>query len=141
VFYVWVKLFGVLVPTQIWTLANYVLTTREAKRVFGMVGGGGIAGWIFSGYFSKTIAKRFGAESLLLGMVLFLLICTGLIVLIWRSGWVTGGRGELSADGSAEDSPRNLFGSMRVVFSSSYMRAIAAVICIGSLVTTLTGWQ
>ena len=45
-FYIWVKIFGVLVPTQIWTVANYVLTTREAKRVFGMVGGGGVAGWI-----------------------------------------------------------------------------------------------
>src|SRR6266849_1783321 len=139
VFYVWVKIFGVLVPTQIWTLANYVLTTREAKRVFGMVGGGGIAGWIFSGFFSKTIAKRFGAESLLLGMVLFLLICTGLIVLIWRSGWV--GRGEEASRESAQGGPRNLFGSMKVVFSSSYLRAIAAVICVGSLVTTLTGWQ
>ncbi len=139
VFYVWVKLFGVLVPTQIWTLANYVLTTREAKRVFGMVGGGGIAGWIFSGFFSKTIAKRFGAESLLLGMVLFLLICTGLIVMIRRSGWVAGNGAEEETRG--HDSPRNLFGSMRVVFSSSYLRAIAAVICIGSLVTTLTGWQ
>ncbi len=141
VFYVWVKIFGVLVPTQIWTLANYVLTTREAKRVFGMVGGGGIAGWIFSGFFSKTIAKRFGAESLLLGMVLFLLICTGLIVLIWRRGWVArGGADEVTGE-SAHGGPRNLFGSMRVVFSSSYLRAIAAVICIGSLVTTLTGWQ
>jgi AAA family ATP:ADP antiporter len=141
VFYVWVKIFGVLVPTQIWTLANYVLTTREAKRVFGMVGGGGIAGWIFSGFFSKIIAKRFGAESLLLGMVLFLLICTGLIVLIWRSGWVAGDRADEGSRESADGGPRNLFGSMRVVFSSSYLRAIAAVICIGSLVTTLTGWQ
>ena len=34
-----------------------------------------------------------------------------------------------------------MFGSMRVVFSSSYLRAIAGVICVGSLVTTLTGWQ
>ena len=67
-FYIWVKVFGVLAPTQIWTLANYVLTTREAKRVFGMVGGGAIAGWIFAGYFSKAIAKTFGTESLLLGM-------------------------------------------------------------------------
>jgi AAA family ATP:ADP antiporter len=141
VFYVWVKLFGVLVPTQIWTLANYVLTTREAKRVFGMVGGGGIAGWIFSGYFSKTIAKRFGAESLLLGMVLFLLICTALIVLIWRSGWVGRDGADEATRESAHGVPRNLFGSMRVVLSSSYLRAIAAVICIGSLVTTLTGWQ
>ena len=141
VFYVWVKLFGVLVPTQIWTLANYVLTTREAKRVFGMVGGGGIAGWIFSGFFSKTIAKRFGAESLLLGMVLFLLICTGLIVLIWRRGLVARDGADEATRESAHVVPRNLFGSMQVVFSSSYLRAIAAVVCIGSLVTTLTGWQ
>ena len=139
VFYIWVKIFGVLLPTQIWTLANYVLTTREAKRVFGMVGGGAIAGWIFSGYFSKTVARNFGTESLLLGMALFLLICTGLIVLIWRSGRVAvGGAHDMT---SAANSPRNLFASMRVVFSSSYLRAIAAVICISSLVTTLTGWQ
>jgi AAA family ATP:ADP antiporter len=141
VFYVWVKIFGVLVPTQIWTLANYVLTTREAKRVFGMVGGGAIAGWIFSGFFSKTMAKTFGTESLLLGMVLFLLICTGLIILIWRSGQVAEGGADGAAEKSAETGPRNLFASMRLVFSSSYLRAIAAVICIGSLVTTLTGWQ
>src|SRR5438045_6136612 len=126
VFYVWVKIFGVLVPTQIWTLANSLLTTREAKRVFGMVGGGAIAGWIFSGFFSKTVARNFGTESLLLGMALFLLICTGLIVLIWRSGRVAvGGAHDMT---SAGNSPRNLFASMRVVFSSSYLRAIAAVI-------------
>src|SRR5713101_6723015 len=45
------------------------------------------------------------------------------------------------AEGSAGTSPRNLFGSMRLVFSSPYLRAIAAVICISSFVTTLTGWQ
>ncbi len=70
-FYIWVKIFGVLAPTQIWTLANYVLTTREAKRVFGMVGGGAIAGWIFAGLFSKTIVKTFGTESLLLAWLCF----------------------------------------------------------------------
>ena len=135
------KVFGVLAPTQIWTLANYVLTTREAKRVFGMVGGGAIAGWIFAGYFSKAIAKTFGTESLLLGMALFLLICTGLIVFIWRSGQVAVGGVHGMTEGSAESGPRNIFASMRLVFSSSYLSAIAAVICISSLVTTLTGWQ
>ena len=64
------------------------LTTREAKRVFGMVGGGAIAGWIFAGYFSKAISRTLGTESLLLGMAVFLLICTGLIVFIWHSGQV-----------------------------------------------------
>src|SRR2546427_3033460 len=141
VFYVWVKIFGVLVPTQIWTLANYVLTTREAKRVFGMVGGGAIAGWIFSGYFSKTVAKNFGTESLLLGMALFLLICSGLVILIWRSGQIAVGEAQEGGQEAGQTGPRNLNQSMRLVFSSSYLRAIAAVICISSLVTTLTGWQ
>jgi AAA family ATP:ADP antiporter len=141
VFYIWVKVFGVLAPTQIWTLANYVLTTREAKRVFGMVGGGAIAGWIFAGYFCKAIAKTFGTESLLLGMSLFLLICAGLILFVWRSGQVAVGGAHGMTDGSAKSGPSNLFASMQLVFSSSYLRAIAAVICISSLVTTLTGWQ
>jgi ATP:ADP antiporter, AAA family len=141
VFYIWVKVFGVLAPTQIWTLANYVLTTREAKRVFGMVGGGAIAGWIFAGYFSKTIARMFGTESLLLGMALFLLLCSGLIVFSWRSGQVTVGGLHGTPEGHTEAGPRNLFASMQLVFSSSYLRAIAAVICVSSLVTTLTGWQ
>jgi AAA family ATP:ADP antiporter len=141
VFYIWVKIFGVLVPTQIWTLANYVLTTREAKRVFGMVGGGAIAGWIFAGFACKTIAKAFGAESLLLGMVLFLVICAGLIISIWRSGQVAVGGAHGITEEDSEAGPRNLNQSMRLVFSSPYLRAIAALICISSLVTTLTGWQ
>ncbi len=139
-FYVWVKIFGVLGATQIWTLANYVLTTREAKRVFGMVGGGAIAGGIFAGFLSKTMAKRFGAESLLLAMTLFVLICAGLVILIWRSGRVLVGDARGTA-GSAETAPRNLVASMRLLFSSTYLRAIAAVIWISSLVVTLTGWQ
>jgi ATP:ADP antiporter, AAA family len=141
VFYVWVKVFGVLAPAQVWTLANYVLTTREAKRVFGMVGGGACAGWIFAGFISKTIAKTFGTESLLLSMGLCLLLSSGLVILIWRRGQVAvGGTGGLAGE-SAETGPRNMRQSMRVVFASPYLRAIAAVICISSLVTTLTLWQ
>src|SRR5215469_17843514 len=85
IFYVWVGMFGVLAPTQVWTLANYALTTREAKRIFGMVGGGAIGGAIFAGFFSKTVAKAFGTESLLLGMALLLLICTMLTATAWQS--------------------------------------------------------
>ena len=63
VFYVWVGIFGVLAPAQIWTLANYTLTTREAKRIYGMVGGGAIAGATFAGFICKTATKAFGTES------------------------------------------------------------------------------
>jgi HEAT repeat protein len=137
VFYIWVKAFGVLGATQIWTLANYILTTREAKRIFGMVGGGAIAGGIFAGYLSKTMAKRFGTESLLLAMTLLVFTCAGIVIVVWRSRRALVG----DAMGSAETAPRSLLASMRLLFGSPYLRAIAAAICISSWVTTLTGWQ
>jgi len=140
-FYIWVGLFGVLAPTQVWTLANYLLTTREAKRIFGMVGGGAILGAIFAGFFSKTIAKAFGTESLLLGMTLLLLICTALMGSAWQS-WKSrlADHGETAA-GDKGIGQRDLQSSMRLVLSSPYLRAIAAVICLASFVTTLIGWQ
>jgi AAA family ATP:ADP antiporter len=141
VFYVWVKIFGVLAPAQVWTLANYVLTTREAKRVFGLVGGGAISGWIFAGFFCRTIAKAFGTESLLLSMSMLLILCAALVVAIWRSGRMRIGTGQETTPGVAEDSPHNLHESMRLVFSSPYLRAIAGVICVSNLVTNLTMWQ
>jgi ATP:ADP antiporter, AAA family len=141
VLYVWVKAFGVLGATQIWTLANYILTTREAKRVFGMVGGGAITGGIFAGFLSKTMAKRFGTESLLLAMALLVFICAGLVILVWRGSRVLVGDAQETPAGPATPPARNLLACMRLLFSSPYLRAIAAVICISSLISTLTGWQ
>ncbi len=140
VIYVWVGVFGVLAPTQVWTLANHVLTTREARRVFGLVAGGAISGGIFAGLFSKIVAKAFGAESLLLGMAFFLSACLLLVVLIWRQHQESITDTE-SAEAPAELGPRNLLESARLVFSSSYLRAIAGLIWVSSFVTAVIGWQ
>jgi len=141
VFYVWVGIFGVLAPTQVWTLANYSLTTREAKRIFGLMGSGGIAGWIFAGFFSKTVAKALGTESLLMGMAVLLLMSAFLMFVMWQTGQVRTENLEGESSGTADRGSRDLRQSMRLVASSPYLRTIAAVICISSFVTTLTGWQ
>ncbi len=136
--YAWDGIFGVLAPTQVWTLANHVLTTREARRIFGFLAGGGIVGGIFAGLFSKVVAKAFGTESLLLGMALFLSLCLPLVVQIWRQHQkaVQG-----SAEAPAEQGPRNLRESMGLVFASTYLRAIAALIWVSSFVTEVIDWQ
>lgn len=141
VIYVWVGIFGVLAPMQVWTLANYVLTTREAKRLFGLVGSGAISGWIFGGFFSKAGAKAFGTESLLLGMALFLGLSAVLVVLIWRRKEAARGEAADPADLRAAQGPENLLASLRLVQSSKYLLSIAAVICVSSFVTTVAGWQ
>jgi AAA family ATP:ADP antiporter len=140
-FYIWVGIFGVLAPTQVWTLANVLLTTREAKRIFGMVGGGAICGWIFAGYLSKILAKTFGTESLLLGMTFLLASCSVLMAIVSKGGKLQLDASNQSAMGVAGTGQRDFRDSLHSVFSSSYLRAIAAVICISSFATTLTGWQ
>jgi len=138
VIYIWDGMFGVLAPTQVWTLANHVLTTREARRVFGLLAGGAIAGGIFAGFFSKVVAKTFGTESLLLGMAIFLFACLPLVVVIWRHHQEVVPETESP---EAAERPRNLRESVRLVFSSPYLRAIAALIGVSSLVTEVISWQ
>ena len=140
VFYVWVGVFGVLAPTQVWTLANYLLTTREAKRVFGLVGAGGITGWIFSGVLANALARirGLGTESLLLVMAIILLACAALVVALWREKGKS-----LAADATphAESASKSLRESLAAVFSSPYLMAIASLITLSSIVTCFAGWQ
>ena len=141
-FYIWVKIFGVLVPTQIWTVANYVLTTREAKRVFGMVGGGRSCGLDLLRLLLQNDDPelRHGKPAAGHGGFRSDLRRTGDPDLAQRAGG--GWREDVkSKRGRGQNSPRNLHQSMRLVFTTPYLRAIAAVICVSSLVTTLTGWQ
>jgi len=57
-FYVWVGVCGVLTIAQVWTMANFVWTTREAKRLFTLLGSGGIIGGTAGGFLSKWIAEN-----------------------------------------------------------------------------------
>ncbi len=141
VFYIWVGIFGVLAPTQVWTLANYLLTTREAKRVFGMVGGGGILGWVFAGFVSKLEARAIGTESLLLSMVPLLVISSVLMHAACRTGKLEVTESRNFGAEAPGNGQKDVQGSLRLIFSSDYLRALAAVICTSSFVTTLSGWQ
>src|SRR5215468_10468867 len=83
VFYVWVGISGILAVAQVWTLANFVWTTREAKRLFALLGSGGIIGGSLGGFLAKWIAERLGTDATLLFMAAFLVACTFLITWIW----------------------------------------------------------
>ena len=140
VFYIWVGILGVLAPTQVWTLANYLLTTREAKRMFGLVGAGGITGWVVSGVLADRLAKTrgLGTESLLLAMAILLLCCAALVVALWRE---KGKSTEAGARPHAQPQSKSLHESLALIFSSPYLLSIAALITVSSLATAFAGWQ
>jgi AAA family ATP:ADP antiporter len=137
--YVWVGVFGVLAPAQVWTLADVVMTTRQAKRVFGIVGGGAIAGWILGGLLTTTMVKRFDTEYLLLVMAVALAMSAVVAVAIWRDREI--GAGATDAAALHGETGVGLRRGLRVVAASPYLRTIALVIGLSSLATSVAAWQ
>ena len=136
VIYVWVGMFGVLAPSQVWTLANYVFTTRAAKRVFGLIGSGAIVGWIVGGLLTERGARLLGTENILLVVACVLMVSAVLVILVWRERPADIDEPELEAGrrGGLRD-------SLVLVWSSPYLRSIAGLVLVSSLVTTVAGWQ
>jgi AAA family ATP:ADP antiporter len=136
VVYVWVGIYGVLAPAQVWTLANYVLTPREARRLFGFIGAGATLGATAGGILSSALAHRAGALSLLVVMSALLLLATLPVQALWRL------RPRLAEDaGAAPEGRPGLRASLQLVLDSPHLRAIAGVVLISSFVTSVTGWQ
>lgn len=136
--YVWVGALSVLVPTQVWTLASFVMTTREAKRAFGLVGSGAILGWIFGGLATRELVDRYGTESTLLWVAVTLMLSAIIVWVVWRD------RPAHLIDQDfdrAETASGGLWASFSQVRHSSYLTAIASVVWLAAFVTTVAGWQ
>ena len=73
-YYLFVSLFAVIATSQFWMFANMVFNTREAKRLFGFIGAGAIAGGIFGGYLTSIIAASYGNKAVMLMASLLILI-------------------------------------------------------------------
>jgi MFS family permease len=142
-FYVWVGIYGVLAPAQVWTLANEVLTTRQAKRLFGLVGSGAIAGFICGGYLTRELVGRFETEAVLLAMALLLALCIVVVVVLFRQRVAAAAEAAREADATRPawpvppSAPTTACRRLRLVRSSPY--PAIAVICLSSSATTRTG--
>ncbi len=84
-FYIWTAIFAVLITSQFWSLANLLFNAREAKRLFGFIGSGAIAGGIFGGYFTNLLAPVLGTENMLIICMFFLTFCVFITKSICKS--------------------------------------------------------
>jgi AAA family ATP:ADP antiporter len=76
--YIFVEAMGSLIVIQFWTMANDVFHAREAKRLFGIIGGGGTLANVVFGLLVARYAKTVGAVNLLWLMVVQLLFVAAL---------------------------------------------------------------
>tara|TARA_R110001632_G_scaffold181878_1_gene301914 strand:- start:286 stop:3105 length:2820 start_codon:yes stop_codon:yes gene_type:complete len=84
IYYLGVSLFAVITTSQFWILANMVYNTREAKRLFGFIGAGAIAGGIFGGYLTSIVTEQFGNMTVILIAAFLTLCCIPLLIRIYK---------------------------------------------------------
>ena len=127
-FYLAGLILGVLLISQFWTLANVVYDPRQAKRLFGFIGGGaplgGIAGSALAAY-----AKQIGSVNLILPSVALMLLCAILVTLIIRREGV---QAEAPVSGKREEgvSANEAFDLLR---RSKHLQIIALVISFAAV--------
>lgn len=123
---------GILLISQFWTLANVVFDPRQAKRLFGFIGGGSSLGGILGSALAKEFAERIGTENLLLFSVGFLLLSVVVSGLIVRREKIGEEMLEIVAGKEKSGSAGEVFQLLR---RSRQLRLIALVISLAAIGT------
>ncbi|WP_028375510.1 Npt1/Npt2 family nucleotide transporter [Leeuwenhoekiella sp. MAR_2009_132] len=135
IYYVISGIFAVLTTSQFWLLANMVFNAREAKRLFGFIGAGAIAGGIFGGYLTTILAPFIGNGNMLLIASVFILSCIPILLQIYKKGYV--GRTSRSTDvrNALDDS------AFKLLLKSKHLTYLALIIGLSVIIAKLVDFQ
>ncbi|HMS84844.1 MAG TPA: Npt1/Npt2 family nucleotide transporter [Nitrospira sp.] len=142
VLYIWAGVIGLLTLSQYWLLANCVFNTREAKRLFGLVGAGAILGGLVGGVITAKVALWIGTESLLGIAAGGYLLCSGLAWIISRSTESVDGRSDsvTASDPAGAPVPSSV-PILATIRSTPQLLMIAGLIGIAEIVVLLVDYQ
>jgi len=139
ILYVWTSIFGIIITTQVWTVANNVLDLRQARRVFPAVSLGGILGGVAGGLMGAWLVKSIGTVNLLLVQIPLLLLAIIVAQVLIRRHSVIG-RGE-QARKTGGESHRALSAVARTILASRYLRLIVGLLALSAIVTLIVDFQ
>lgn len=140
VYYVWVEVFGTLMIIQCWSFANDIFNAREAKRLFAIIGGGGVVSNIAVGFGIKELVLLVGARNLLWLVV-------AMIAIAWAlERWLSvvakdtlRFANEQAASRAAKQGP--IVKPDGPVLSNLQLRLMAGVVVLTFVVSTIVDYQ
>ncbi len=136
VFFVWVNCFGIIAPVQAWSFANSLFDTRQAKRLFGLIGAGASFGAITGGVVARYLVGPVG------GTVNMLLVLAALIAFAALIVAIANARIRRKAVTRAVAPSRDpLRDALRQIAASPYLRLMAALVFLVAIVTQWTAFQ
>jgi ATP/ADP translocase/HEAT repeat protein len=136
--YAWVSIYGLVVTSQFWLMANALFTASQSKRVFSLLSAGAIVGAIVGGEVTGLLVDVIGMESenLLLGAGAVLLAATALARGIRRYE-----RGTERLGPAQETAAEDASGALPIIRESRHVQLIVGTLTVMVVVTTLVDYQ
>lgn len=135
-FYILVGMFALVATSQFWVMANVVFNVREAKRLFGFIGAGGIVGGIVGGYTTSLLANQLGNGVLMIIAGFLITLCAFVFNTIWKNRVQ-----KLKNKKRRERSDVSGESSIKLILKSKHLTYLASVIGLGVLVAKLVDYQ
>jgi ATP/ADP translocase/HEAT repeat protein len=135
--YVVVEIVGAISIIQFWTFANDIYSAREAKRLFGVIGAGGVISNIICGFAIGSVAPIIGSENLLL-------VCTGLLASCVVSVRAIAAIARSDLDEAVKKPRRSRIGlaaDSGTVLGSRHLKIIAGIVTVTFLTVTIVDYQ
>ena len=128
--YVWIEIINTLLVIQFWFLAGDVFHPRQAKRLFGILGGGGSLAAIIVGLGIKPFVNSFGSQRLLyltIGFLLITIITTRLVRPYRKT--------------SHSKKPPKVKSKKRTLRFDPYLTSIALVVALSAFISRIVDYQ
>lgn len=143
-FFIWASVFNLFIVSVFWSFMADIFTNSQAKRLFGVIAGGGTAGALTGPALTTVLVVPLGPTNLLLLSALFLgwaVFCVHRLV-AWRR-WAAedpdaSGLGAKNKADAATDKPvgGGVFSGIRLVLQSPYLIGICLLMLMFTTLAT-----
>ncbi|NNF35695.1 MAG: hypothetical protein HKN68_16425 [Saprospiraceae bacterium] len=136
VFYLFISIFGILSASQFWIIANQLFNAREARKYFGFIGSGAIAGGIAGGYLASIISSATQSEYIPFAGAVILMYSIHLMNKLQKS------TADNHLSGITESDTRsNFLGPFKLVREIKHLKYLAFLLAISVFVAKLIDYQ
>ncbi|MDH3254703.1 MAG: HEAT repeat domain-containing protein [Acidobacteriota bacterium] len=137
-FYIWVTILFVLISSQLWSFANHLFEPRQAKRLFGFIGAGGLLGSVAGGQLARLATVMAGTRDALLVAAVVVLGIVGLLYPLRRhrlaGEWAPARRAQTAEDEETAE-------GLSAIRGSRQLQMISALLVVGVVVAQIVDLQ
>src|ERR671912_1183845 len=129
-FYIVGLILAVLLISQFWTLANDIYDPRQAKRLFGFIGGGASLGGATGAALTVFLVQSVGAKNMLLISAAIMGVCVAIVLFVLKREEAAG-----TSDPTKNVEEKGTSGAEAIALlrSSRHLQVIAMVIAFAAI--------